>query len=209
MADRIEFSKKTLSRDCACAQCWTPFDRGYAISSARASKPQYCTQQCRAESSRNRAKENFGPRFWSNVDVRGETECWPWTGRLDENGYGLFDYDGRPHIASRVSLMMKEGTLSPHLFACHTCDNPPCVNPAHLFAGTQKDNMQDASAKGKLAGGNGRRGSQVNTSKLDADKVKQIKNSSAPAKEFAERFGVSSTAISLIRSGKNWGWLDA
>ena len=69
--------------------------------------------------------------------------------------------------------------------------------------------MQDASVKGKLAGGNGRRGSQVNTSKLDADKVKQIKNSSAPAKEFAERFGVSSTAISLIRSGKNWGWLDA
>lgn len=210
MADRIEFDKKTLSRDCVCDHCGVAFDRGYSISKLRASKPQYCTRHCRAKAVKAKAKENFSSRFWANVDVRGETDCWPWRGRTNESGYGMFDYENRPHIASRVSLELKLGKLSRDLFSCHRCDNPICVNPAHLFPGTQKENMRDAVLKGRIDGGNnGRLGSQINTSKLTAEQVRDIRSSKESVTSLSQKYGVSGTAIRKILSRENWGWLDA
>jgi hypothetical protein len=68
--------------------------------------------------------------------------------------------------------------------------------------------MDDAKNKGRTAKGNGLRGSSVNTSKLDAAKVREIRVSTTPAKTLARKFGVSKTAIYMIRNGKNWGWLN-
>lgn len=211
---REEFSKHVradaFSRYCTCAFCGKDFDRGYAMSKFRAAKPQYCSLECKVGSAKKSASENLKERFFSRVERRGEDECWPWIGRQDENGYGVFDIGNRPHIASRISLGIELGKELPaEIFACHHCDNPPCVNPKHLFPGTQKDNMQDAGRKGRVGGNHGRIGTRINTSKLDEVKVVEIKRSSAPAKFFAEKYGVSTTAINLIRKGKNWGWLDA
>lgn len=91
---------------------------------------------------------NLPDRFWAKVDRRGSDECWSWTGRLNDNGYGIYQINRRRHPASRVITEAIHGPLG-ELFACHTCDNPACVNPAHLFVGTAKDNVQDMLSKGR------------------------------------------------------------
>ena len=90
-------------------------------------------------------------RFWSKVDKRGPDECWPWLGsKHKRDGRGYWKYPGGS-VAPRFSLTLAEGPPpDKSMHACHKCDNPPCVNPDHLWWGTNKQNMEDASAKGRL-----------------------------------------------------------
>lgn len=89
-------------------------------------------------------------RFWAKVDVRGPDECWPWTAAGNQKGYGFFSYKCRNVVASRFCLII-EGRMPSHgeMFALHSCDNPSCVNPAHLRWGTASDNMQDKILRGR------------------------------------------------------------
>lgn len=85
-------------------------------------------------------------RFWAKVDRSGD--CWIWTGSRCSDGYGTFFVAGRIVGAHRFSLELAGVTLG-RLHALHRCDNPPCVNPAHLYAGTQRDNSRDMVARGQ------------------------------------------------------------
>ena len=93
-------------------------------------------------------------RFWSKVDVRGPADCWPWQGSRSSLGYGMFRAGhGRTFVASRFLLEeISERLLTGDEFACHSCDNPPCCNPAHLWAGTPLQNRRDCIAKGRSFG---------------------------------------------------------
>lgn len=104
-------------------------------------------------------------RFWAQVDRRATDECWEFTGTRVPDGYGLITWDGRQQPASRVSWMIHHGPIPGGLVIRHRCDNPPCVNPAHLEIGTVADNARDMVERGR-AKPSMVHGSRVGTSKL-------------------------------------------
>lgn len=90
-------------------------------------------------------------RFWSKVEKRGAFDCWPWTGACDQRGYGQIWLDGSRMKATRFSWSLANNHPFPSgKLACHTCDNPNCVNPRHIWPGTMRENILDAVAKGRV-----------------------------------------------------------
>ncbi len=97
-----------------------------------------------------RSVEQLEAKFWSKVDRRGADECWPWTGTKTRAGYGRISRNGRRYVATRLSWEIANGKPFPEgKFACHSCDNPNCVNPNHIWPGTLSENTRDAIAKGR------------------------------------------------------------
>lgn len=145
-------------------------------------------------------------RFWGKVDVRGPDECWPWTGTKVKTGYGSFKVWRRMYGAHRFALELSLGQrLDSETSACHRCDNPPCCNPDHLFAGTRKQNAQDALAKGRLYDWKGKRDGEDNPSaKLTTQNVISIRMGDESAKVSAIKYGVSETTIRHIRARRSW-----
>ena len=103
--------------------------------------------------------QTFCERFWARVDRSGD--CWPWTAATNPDGYGVLSWDGRrPMLAHRVAYMLEYGIPPDGLAIMHTCDNPPCVRPSHLVAGTIPDNNHDMWRKGRGRTGPRRTGSR-------------------------------------------------
>lgn len=104
-------------------------------------------------------------RFWEKVDILGKDDCWEWKAGKSKDGYGRFKLRGKTYYAHRISWFLKNGTIPHGILVCHDCDNPSCENPSHFFLGTNKNNRQDASKKGRLPTGE-KHWSRVNPEKL-------------------------------------------
>jgi len=163
-------------------------------------------------------------RFWTKVRIAGPDECWLWTSSITPSGYGEFHIggrEGRAIGAHRLSFAMSNGVNAVTLHVCHTCDNPPCVNPIHLFSGTDQDNVNDCIAKGRAAVGekmsaaligNMPRGAEHHNVKLTAEQVRLIRQAYAGGNiswlQLAKQFHVSPSSIQAIIQRRTWKWLD-
>lgn len=137
-------------------------------------------------------------RFFSRF-VKLDNGCWQWRSHTDKDGYGVLPGDRQTTRAHRLSYEIHRGAIPDDLIVCHHCDNPGCVNPDHLFVGTQKDNAQDALKKRRHYVGekNGR-------SKLTKENVKEILTSDLNGQQLADKFGVTRSTINNVRRGASW-----
>jgi hypothetical protein len=134
--------------------------------------------------------------------VNLSTGCWEWQRFRNDKGYGQTTYRGRLWLAHRAAWAQRHGDIPNGIKVLHRCDNPACVNPAHLFLGTQADNIADCVAKGRNQSG------QTNGhAKLTDDQVLEIRTidwKGATRKQIAARYGVSRATISHILLGTHW-----
>lgn len=126
-------------------------------------------------------------------------ECWIWTGRLDSKGYGALNRT----LAHREAYRRTNGPIPAGKHVLHSCDNPPCCNPAHLFLGTQADNNADRNSKERQA-----RGERVASGKLTADEVSEIRvrrlTRGETQPQLAAAFGVTHQSIADILHRRTW-----
>ena len=158
-------------------------------------------------------EEEFERNFWGNINKGIDPEeCDQWIGPKLRGGYGYMWYRGASLLPHRYIFEKVYGPVPPGMFVCHTCDNPACVNPEHLFLGTPKDNVQDMMRKGRQASSSqtAHPGEKNGSAKLTGEEVKgirQLLKGGTTQMEISVRYSISQQAISNIVLGRAWaGW---
>lgn len=143
-------------------------------------------------------------KFWANADTSGGPDaCWFWKNSLS-GGYGHMRTKAGRKKAHRIAYVLTHRRLDPSLEVCHTCDNPACVNPKHLFMGTHQENMTDRTNKGRSFR---HKGTLNGRAKLTDEQVLQIRRLSANGASnvlLGKEFGVTDVMVSRIVSRKAW-----
>ena len=144
-------------------------------------------------------------RFWLKVDIGSDDDCWEWLACKNPKGYGQFQYEKSIQQAHRVSYMINIGKIPDGLFVLHNCDNPSCVNPNHLFLGTNQDNVQDKVNKNRV---HHPKGELNGRSKLTKKDIRTIRKLYASGNYFqyqlGEMFGVTQPTIGSIVNNQTW-----
>lgn len=138
-------------------------------------------------------------RFWAKVDRKTPEECWLWLGSRTPKRYGTLSVAGKMRSAHRVSWELHNGPVTEGLWVLHKCDTPSCVNPAHLYLGDHRTNMDDMARKGRQG------------LKLTPDQVRTIYRRAWAGGELqadiAKDFGVQEQTVSYIKIGRTWSAL--
>jgi hypothetical protein len=166
----------------------------------------FCSHRC-ASFARPRTSRPLAERLWEKVDRTGDG-CWPWQAARLWSGYGVLNLGtGKGNVlAHRLAYELTFGPFDPGLHVCHHCDNPACCNPAHLFLGTDGDNMRDASRKGRMVIPHPQ-GTAHTLAKLNDDAVREIRRRVADGetqRAVASRFDIPQAAVWRIIHRKSW-----
>jgi len=153
--------------------------------------------------------KDWKERFWKKVSIKGNNECWEWTGGKQGDGYGIFGViengKWKMKLAHRISWTFHFGEIPKYMKICHKCDNPKCVNPNHLFIGTQLDNVKDMVKKGRI---NSREGIKNPKAKLTENEVLEIRRLYASTNitfaDLGKMFGISDTHSGYIVKRRVW-----
>jgi len=172
-----------------CTRCGMEFETW----PCRIGRRQYCSRNC----------SNTKSAFLNKLDRSGS--CWLWKGSCWHTGYGHYEYGPKGArlrtSAHRRAYELLVGPIPKGLKVCHTCDIRRCCNPAHLFLGTQAENMQDAARKGRLGKACGELSGVAKLKTLDVIEIRKWSNT---AKVEATKYGVSEALIHKIRRGEIW-----
>lgn len=146
--------------------------------------------------------------FWLYCTPGKPNECWLWQGTR-HNGYGQFKWHGKKYFAHRVAYELHNGAIAtsdkPHdTSVCHACDNPSCVNPAHLFLGTQAENNADRDKKGRQVSPKGSNHSNAKLTESDILEIRKMSALGETGRSLARRYQVTPSAISYIVKRKSW-----
>lgn len=145
-------------------------------------------------------------RFNAKVSPEAITGCWIWTGAVKELGYGVIGLGTREQgtaKAHRVSYELHKGPIPDGLSVLHDCDNPACVNPSHLYAGTLSQNMKDCVRRNRQFKPDNN-GEKSTTRRLSLEQVNIIRQKQKTGREYAKDFGVSKSTVFAIWRGVNW-----
>ena len=139
--------------------------------------------------------------FWAKVrKTENKAECWLWEAAKNDKGYGVFQVGWKVQKrAHRIAYELTYGNIEEGLIICHTCDNPSCVNPHHLFLGTVKDNVDDMIAKGRKVNCYGQKNGAA---KLSDQDVVAIYFDDRTNVEIAKIYGISPSFVSQVRRKK-------
>lgn len=139
------------------------------------------------------------------LKLPGSNACWYWVGAIHPvTGYGLFGYEGRTQRAHRVIWILTSGAIPDGLWVLHKCDNRRCVNPAHLFLGTQQDNTDDMVAKGRVAKQVGETNGFAKLTSSDVLEIRAAYAKNYTPTELAKTYGCNRKTISLIVHRQTW-----
>ena len=200
-----------------CLKCSKKFSPRRYEDTAHWERRKFCSQACYWESAKGRAAHNkgvrqdVGERFWALADDSGGNDaCWPWEGTVDrKSGYGGFQVDSKKKLAHRVAWELTFGIIPEHdsfhgMVVCHSCDNRSCVNPGHLFLGTQSANIKDRDQKNRRADTHGQNHPSTRLTNADALEIRRLAADGVMQKDLADRFGISRGMVSMIVNRKNW-----
>lgn len=154
-----------------------------------------------------RTNQDIEEWFWDQVEQIKTGECLEWTATLLDSGYGVFMYDHKMWKAHRYAWTITNGPIPKGLCVLHKCDNPPCVNPDHLYIGTQQDNSNDKYRRGRAVH---RRGVDRPEAKLTEEAVKYIRQQNKKYqkgfthRELGLKFGVSDGTVYNVIHRKTW-----
>lgn len=150
------------------------------------------------------SSDEFARRFWERTRLE-PNGCMVWLGARNPKGYGMTTRNGKTRSAHRVAYELAHGEIGSGLHVCHRCDNPPCVNPEHLFTGTNRENVLDSVAKGRA---HRTQGEAQWAAKLTEGEVGQILRLYATGEynqtQLGAMFNVTNSAIWRIVHRRNW-----
>lgn len=189
----------------------------------------------KAVSIANTKFDSLKEHLLDKTEIKTDNECWLYIGTQDKDGYGQLKHKGKQFRTHRIAYEIYIGPIPDGMFICHHCDNPPCVNPKHLFLGTPKDNLMDASKKGRLfprpktkkkmsIAKTGSKNSFYNKKHLiktkralslacgkltteQVNEIRKLSKSGISGKYLAELFCISQGAISLIVNNKTYRFI--
>lgn len=183
-----------------CETCDSKFMRLKNRSEKQWNAHNFCSVECRLKTKARYSDK--AKRFHDNYIPEPNSGCWLWTGSINNEGYGQISINMHHMRSNRLAYEVCVGPIPDDMIICHRCDNPSCVNPEHLYAGTHQDNANDKAQRGR-----GIQGETHHQSKLKESDVKFIRSSKEHSRALAAKFCVSPVTIRAIRSRKTWSHL--